>query len=165
MIMEIFCLFCWRALQNPLFKESFINFEVNEVMERIIFCKTFLHQSTVVAISNVHPHTILQLHFSPRPGYKSATIWCLLDNDESGCVCAQHGGIAFIAPIPKLVSIYPPSPPYFYTSYILLSRDFCIMYFSQNMITTIDPDKPSVMTFISSTQKLCKIATRFFLAN
>ena len=36
-IMEIFCLFCWRALQNPLFKESFINFEVNEVMERLHF--------------------------------------------------------------------------------------------------------------------------------
>ena len=85
-IIEIFCLFCCRALQNPLFKESFINFEVNEAMERLNFAYFLWSLRPFLKCSSSSPSTILQISFPPIPGYKSATIWCLLDNDESGHV-------------------------------------------------------------------------------
>ena len=64
-IIEICFLFCCRALQKPLFKESFINFEVNEAMEGLNFAYFPWSLRPFLKCSSSSPSTILQISSPP----------------------------------------------------------------------------------------------------
>ena len=96
-------------------------------MERLNFAYFLWSLRPILKFSSSSPSTILQISFPPIPGYKSATIWCLLDNDESGHVnVCEHR-----APrLPLLPAFWTCSPPRSPKIFSYLSPNFLKILYS-----------------------------------
>ena len=65
--------------------------------------------------------------FPPIPGYKSATIWCLLDNDESGHVNVCEHRAPRLPLLPSFKTCSPPRSPKIFS---FLSPNFLKILYS-----------------------------------
>ena len=68
--------------------------------------------------------------FPPIPGYKSATIWCLLDNDESGHVNVCEHRAPRLPLLPSFKTCSPPRSPKIFS---FLSPKF-LNYFADKIL-------------------------------
>ena len=96
--------------------------------------------------------------FPPIPGYKSATIWCLLDNDESGHVnVCEHR-----APrLPLLSSFKTCSPPRSPKIFSFLSPNFPELLYSNYFSNSTANDSVHLQYFsFPATTSLVKVYLR-----